>query len=706
MRGRLCVSVFFFLSLLGNAFGDFSSRTVVSDNTLPGKVLKKIVFPIVGAQKTWFFFGDSDFYYNGWVNFPAGTKITPVVSPYEQQFTALELDIEPLDNIIAPVRMAGIWDGFGKDICSADSLLPYGFKRFFCLSDSVFQNSYIYENVDVARSYASSGQYVIAYNYWDKNRNENPKVDVPHIQMSRGQLSNRPYLISDVSQDGWYPKVAVDYDQPNPYTLLFYRDGEIFYSQSTDGISFPQAKSLGFFEISKNTLELRHDVLKRGNFVFFVTKEDALFGALVGPQKVLAPPQLLATGVENFSVSQFRGGELVVVYEDKATHNARLLRGRLGTPLVLEPSLPAQNGMRSPVAAVNEWGGIEILFEGADQKVYYTNDTVSPQSDFVCTPTEGDLPLRVNCQFNGGGAVASYIWTWGDGATSTGPQGTHLYDKVGWYSVKLEVHGPGGSSTIEKPFYIRVNTPGKQFQLTSSWVVPGQKNVRMRLLYANDQPDSNCIVAYQFGMRWDPTYLKLVQTKVSPYFVSYASGESRIQSQDFNVSQEKGELYGDVYISLVPFFTCLPKGPQVHALDLYFDVDPRAPVGASFNVEFAPVKNHNGDSIYNTFVTFDGHDALPFLKKGSIHIASQQQLDTLAFIRGDSDRSKVVDLSDAIATLLYLFHGDPIGNLVAADVDDSGVVDITDPIQLLQHLYLGGTEPASPFPEPGLDPTP
>jgi len=70
-------------------------------------------------------------------------------------------------------------------------------------------------------------------------------------------------------------------------------------------------------------------------------------------------------------------------------------------------------------------------------------------------------------------------------------------------------------------------------------------------------------------------------------------------------------------------------------------------------------------------------------------------------LRGDVDESKVLDISDAIATLERLFKGgDPIC-MAAADVDGTGIVDLTDPINLLLYLFVGGDPPAAPFPTCG-----
>jgi hypothetical protein len=77
------------------------------------------------------------------------------------------------------------------------------------------------------------------------------------------------------------------------------------------------------------------------------------------------------------------------------------------------------------------------------------------------------------------------------------------------------------------------------------------------------------------------------------------------------------------------------------------------------------------------------------------------------FQRGDADASGVVDISDAVFVLNWLFMGgeDP-SCLDAADTDDSGTLEITDAVFLLGWLFLGGSAPPAPGAETcGTDPT-
>ena len=76
------------------------------------------------------------------------------------------------------------------------------------------------------------------------------------------------------------------------------------------------------------------------------------------------------------------------------------------------------------------------------------------------------------------------------------------------------------------------------------------------------------------------------------------------------------------------------------------------------------------------------------------------------FVRGDTNRDGRLDISDPVATLLYLFQGSEILTCEDhGDVDDNGILQLTDPVLALSFLFREGSSPAAPYPEPGLDPT-
>ncbi len=76
------------------------------------------------------------------------------------------------------------------------------------------------------------------------------------------------------------------------------------------------------------------------------------------------------------------------------------------------------------------------------------------------------------------------------------------------------------------------------------------------------------------------------------------------------------------------------------------------------------------------------------------------------FIRGDCTGDSLVNLVDVFYIIQYVDFGEPVPDcLDAADANDDGVVDIDDANYLSDYLVGGGSQPPSPFPGCGLDPT-
>lgn len=85
--------------------------------------------------------------------------------------------------------------------------------------------------------------------------------------------------------------------------------------------------------------------------------------------------------------------------------------------------------------------------------------------------------------------------------------------------------------------------------------------------------------------------------------------------------------------------------------------------------------------------------------KGMIHVQEK-------FVRGDASGNGIVDISDAVRTLDFLFLGGKIRCCDdALDSNDDGAVDIGDPVFTLNYLFIGGARIPTPFPLAGGDRT-
>jgi PKD repeat protein len=89
-------------------------------------------------------------------------------------------------------------------------------------------------------------------------------------------------------------------------------------------------------------------------------------------------------------------------------------------------------------------------------------------ANFTAQPTNGPAPLNVQFTDVSAGTVTSWLWSFGDGITSTLQSPAHVYNEPGAYTVSLQVTGPGGSDSLERVAYITVTpavTPGNNVYL-------------------------------------------------------------------------------------------------------------------------------------------------------------------------------------------------------------------------------------------------
>jgi hypothetical protein len=74
------------------------------------------------------------------------------------------------------------------------------------------------------------------------------------------------------------------------------------------------------------------------------------------------------------------------------------------------------------------------------------------------------------------------------------------------------------------------------------------------------------------------------------------------------------------------------------------------------------------------------------------------------FIRGDANGDGAVSISDGVKVLRHLFAAVTTDCQDALDTDDNEILDITDAIRILDYLFQNGPAPAAPFPSAGVDP--
>lgn len=114
------------------------------------------------------------------------------------------------------------------------------------------------------------------------------------------------------------------------------------------------------------------------------------------------------------------------------------------TPLPVEMALPAT---LAPLPS-----NIPVNVQGA-------NPFQPPVSDFTADPRVGDPPLTVTFHDLSYGAVNEYLWSFGDGSTSTLQNPVHTYFVPGSYPVSLLVTNSYGSNRRTAGDFIVIGSP-------------------------------------------------------------------------------------------------------------------------------------------------------------------------------------------------------------------------------------------------------
>lgn len=176
-------------------------------------------------------------------------------------------------------------------------------------------------------------------------------------------------------------------------------------------------------------------------------------------------------------------------------------------------------------------------------------------------------------------------------------------------------------------------------------------------------------------------------------------------THNFAQKAEEGYSAASVALSIQPPFLTLPTLHGETLAFVNFTLSPDAPLGSELEILFQDIPGENGLPPLRNEISRKGAVQPRFFCGLKVSVVSGEDV----FIRGDVNRDRELNLTDAIHLLRHLFGGAATGALPcpdAADVDDSGSVHLTDAIALVHYLFLRGAVPAEPFPLSGRDPSP
>jgi uncharacterized repeat protein (TIGR01451 family) len=137
---------------------------------------------------------------------------------------------------------------------------------------------------------------------------------------------------------------------------------------------------------------------------------------------------------------------------------------RIGLDNTIRANLYVPNGTLRLNYGTQAWGafiGRDVHFEG-DNHIWlesaFAGGYQSPGftiADFLATPLTGSVPLTVTFTNSSTNAI-DYLWTFGDGTTSTEANPDHTYNQSGVYTVSLTANGPDSSHTLTRTNFITV----------------------------------------------------------------------------------------------------------------------------------------------------------------------------------------------------------------------------------------------------------
>jgi PKD repeat protein len=91
-----------------------------------------------------------------------------------------------------------------------------------------------------------------------------------------------------------------------------------------------------------------------------------------------------------------------------------------------------------------------------------------PVVDFAGAPLSGQAPLRTAFVDMTIGQVTGWLWTFGDGSTSTEQNPVHVYTTPGTYAVTLSAIGPGGAASLMRDDLVQVTAAGHRAGIWTS----------------------------------------------------------------------------------------------------------------------------------------------------------------------------------------------------------------------------------------------
>lgn len=475
--------------------------------------------------------------------------------------------------------------------------------------------------------------------------------------------------------------------------LVYVRDGELYYRiQSTDVWGAEEAIPVGVGAVAAPELVVDnsgnlHIAYVQGGSLWYVRRD---LGAAFSAPVLVSGSEL---GVERPGIFVGPAGLVLTFLRDNDVWKIQSA-GSVFAPAINLTETPGVAESNHTVD-LDSLGFLHLAYESGGL-LSYRNEVTPPVADFIVSGSSGDIPLTVEFTSLSTGVIDARLWNFGDGGTSTLENPTYVYEESGNYSVSLTVTGPGGADTLVQGSLIQAADPSNFLTIAPVTVFQGQDDVFIPILATNSEP----IQGFQLALVWDCTVFQVEEITVESTTVSALDPEFVIDNID---TVNCSATVGVVFDFLSPFDgRTLPPGVEQRVANVVADIPATALVGPSV----IELQNGIGDPpIFNIF-TVDGVSRLPILDSGIIEIVPLTFPPPIVFLRGDVDFNGVLEITDAIGMLEFLFSAGSVPPCQdSADANDSGTLDVSDVIAILSFLFSGGAVLPYPYPSVGLDPT-
>lgn len=504
---------------------------------------------------------------------------------------------------------------------------------------------------------------------------------------------NRGLTEPDVVGAGEAPSLFLD--SSDVVHVVYRRDNDLFHNHNGNlARSFNNERPVvNSPETREQSVSLGGD--RDGNLVVTYESDGSLFLALARPETNFLTPQRLDFGGVQDPEMRVRNGTQVAIVYSKNGNIFQVGGTAMDLQLPAEP-ITATPGVEShPSLDIDLAGNVHVSFIRSGE-TFYTNNACTPQAEFSVSLVDGEAPLEVRFNDESQGEVKVWSWDFGDGETSNVPSPLHTFLDPGVYSVTLEVTGVGGRmSSVTRERVVDVSRAKNFMGIPDQRVLPGQIGVWFPIIGSHVDP----IQGFQAMGKYDPEFLTFTG-------FSLDNTATRVLEPEFLVVQPFGSHFevGCIFEFVAPFDgKVLFPGRERRLMHLIFDVPSSAPQGEQTKIR---LENDDQISRVTNIFTVDRLTLAPKLRGSTVTIESIRFPLPRLFVRGDVDNNRIVDITDGITLLNFLFLGgeEPVCP-DSGDILDVGTLDLTSAITLLNYLFLGGATPAVPFPNLGLDPT-